>query len=384
MIRAIAVPMLALALAGCAVAPPSGGVARLLADEHFAAPSQPVDAARVFEASDEMRRYIAEEIGDHANARGRQQALVGALRSKGRLKLDYDAAYTRNAAEAFEARTGNCLSLVIMTASLAREMGIGVRFQNVFVEETWSRQGDIYFSIGHVNLTLGRKPPKLGTRIDDGEQLTVDFLPPPDVTGLQWRVIEEDTILAMYMNNRAAESFAAGRLDDAYWYARESVLHDPGFVTAWNTLGVIYHRRGHLAQAERVLAHALDREPRNTRVMTNLVNVYSAQGRAQEAQALGRRLAQIEPEPPFAFFNRGMAAVREGDWRQARALFAREVDRAPYYHEFHFWLALALANLGESEDARRHLALAMENSTTRRDHDIYAAKLQRISSGRAH
>ena len=76
--------------------------------------------------------------------------------------------------------------------------------------------------------------------------------------------------------------------------------------------------------------------------------------------------------------------MREGDFRQARALFAKEVDRAPYYHEFHFWLALALANLGESEGARRHLALALENSTTRRDHDIYAAKLQRISSGRAH
>ena len=384
MIRAIAVPLLSLALAGCAVAPISGEESRLFADRHFAPPSQPLDAARVFEASDAMRRYIAEEIGDLPGSRGRQQVLVDALRSKGQLKLEYDAAYTRNAAEAFEARTGNCLSLVIMTASLAREMGIDVRFQNVFVEETWSRQGDIYFSIGHVNLTLGRKPAKLGTRLDDGEQLTVDFLPPPDVAGLKWRVIEENTILAMYMNNRAAESFAAGRLDDAYWYARESALRDPGFVAAWNTLGVIYHRRGHLAEAERVLARALDREPRNTRVMTNLANVYSAQGRAQEAQAMGRRLAQLEPEPPFAFFDRGVAAMREGDYRQARALFAKEVDRAPYYHEFHFWLALALANLGESEGARRHLALAMENSTTRRDHEIYAAKLQRLSSGRAH
>lgn len=384
MIRAVAVPLLSLALAGCAVAPPSAGDARFFADHHFAPPSRPVDASRIFEANEDMRRYIAGEIGDMPGSKGRQQALVDALRSKGQLKLEYDAAYTRNAAEAFEARTGNCLSLVIMTASLAREMGIGVRFQNVFVEETWSRQGDIYFSIGHVNLTLGRKPPKLGTRIDDGEQLTVDFLPPPDVAGLNWRVIEERTILAMYMNNRAAESFAAGRLDDAYWYARESAVQDPGFVTAWNTLGVIYHRRGHLAEAERVLAHALGREPRNTRVMTNLANVFSAQGRGQEAQALERRLAKLEPEPPFAFFNRGKAAMREGDWRQARALFAREVERAPYYHEFHFWLALALANLGENEGARRHLALAMENSTTRRDHEIYAAKLQRISSGRTH
>ena len=376
--------VLALALGGCAVAPPAPESGRFFADHLFAAPSEPFDAGKVFEASDAMRRYIAEEVGDLPGPRGKQQALVDALRSKGQLKLDYDAAYTRNAAEAFDARTGNCLSLVIMTAALAREMGIGVRFQNVFVEETWSRSGDLYFSIGHVNLALGRAPPKLGTRIDDGEQLIVDFLPPPDVRGLKWRVIEEKTILAMFMNNRSAESLAGGRLDDAYWFAREAVRQDPDFTTSFNTLGERYQRRGNVAVAERVLVPALEREPRNTPVMSNLANVYASQGRVADSQALRERLARLEPEPPFAFFNRGLAAMRTGDFAVARELFAKEVDRAPYYHEFHFWLAVALANLGQGEDARRHLALAMENSTTRKDHDLYAAKLRRITSARLH
>jgi tetratricopeptide (TPR) repeat protein len=381
MSRPLAILAAALSLAGCAAVPPAAESDPLFADALFAPPSEPVDASRVFAASEAMRRYIAEEIGDLPGSKGRQQALMDALRNTAKLKLEYDAAYTRNAAEAFEARTGNCLSLVIMTASLARELGIPVRFQSVFVEETWSRQGDLYFSIGHVNLALGGRPPKLGTRIDDGEQLIVDFLPPPDLKGLNWRVVSDQTILAMYMNNRAAESIADGRLDDAYWFAREAIRQDPTFVVAQNTLGVIYQRRGHLAQAERVLARALDLEPRNTR---HLANVYEMQGRRALAQVLQERLARLEPDPPFAFFNRGMEAARAGDWRRARELFAKEVDRAPYYHEFHFWLAVALANLGEPEDARRHLALAMENSTTRRDHDLYAAKLQRIGSARLH
>ena len=382
--RPLAALVATLALAGCAAVPPASESDPLFADALFAAPSEPVDASRVFAASEAMRRYIAEEIGDLPGSKGRQQALMDALRSKAKLKLEYDAAYTRNAAEAFDARTGNCLSLVIMTASLAREMGIAVRFQSVFVEETWSRQGDLYFSIGHVNLALGGRPPKLGTRIDDGEQLIVDFLPPPDLKGLNWRVVDDRTILAMYMNNRAAESVAGGRLDDAYWFAREAIRQDPAFVVAQNTLGVIYQRRGHLDHAARVLERALDSEPRNTRILTNLANVYEAQGRRALAQALQERLARLEPDPPFAFFNPGLAAAREGDWHRARELFAREVERAPYYHEFHFWLAVALANLGEPEGARRHLALAMENSTTRRDHDLYAAKLQRIGSARLH
>ncbi len=45
------------------------------------------------------------------------------------------------------------------------------------------------------------------------------------------------------------------------------------------------------------------------------------------------------------------------------------------FHEFHFWLAISLVGLGETDAARDELELALENSTTRRDHDVYAAKL---------
>ena len=61
-------------------------------------------------------------------------------------------------------------------------------------------------------------------------------------------------------------------------------------------------------------------------------------------------------------------------------MFAKEVDRAAYYHEFHFWLALAYVGLGEMEPARKHMTIAIENSTTRKDHDLYAAKLGHIQA----
>ena len=362
--------ILALASGACAVAPPAAPVEALFADDLFAAPSARVDAQEVFAVSTQMKDYLAAELGETPGSKGRQQRLVDALRNKGQLRLEYDAAFTRNAAQAFDARTGNCLSLVIMTAAFAKEIGIGVRYQSVFVEENWSRRGDLYVSVGHVNLTLGRRPPKLGSRLDDGEQLTVDFLPPPDLRGSHWRELDEATIVAMYMNNRAAEALSAGHVDDAYWFAREAVSRDPAYIAAYNTLGVIYRRRDHLAQAERVFSRALEREPRNIHVISNLAPVLAGLGRTAQSQALERRLAQLEPDPPFAFFHRGREAMGRGDYRAARDLFAREIDRDPYYHEFHFWMALALAKLGEPEKAKRHLALAMEHSTTRKDHDL--------------
>jgi len=381
--KTLSIALLALALGACATAPPAAPGDPLFADHLFRAPAQPVRAQDVLAVDEAMRGYLARELGPHAVSKGRQQALVAALRDRTQLKLDYDAAYTRNAREAFAARTGNCLSLVIMTAALAREIGVPVRFQHVYVDESWSRRGDLYFAAGHVNLTLGANPPRLGSRLDDGEQLTVDFLPPPDVRRARWHVLEERAILAMYMNNRAAESIAAGRLDDAYWFAREAIVQDAGSVSAYNTLGVVYHRSGHDAEAARVLGAALAREPANTNVLSNLVPILAALGRTAESREMAERLARLEPDPPFAAFNRGLAAMRAGDYRAAKGHFEREIARDPYYHEFHFWLALALSRLGEEAQARRHLVLALENSSTRKDHDAYAAKLLRAKSSSA-
>ncbi len=371
--------VVSIVLAGCTIAPVAHGPDRLFNDQLFDAASARIDAGEVFALSDAMKRYLTVEIAARARARGSQLGLFDALYSKGQLKLDYDTTMTRNAAQAFDARSGNCLSLVIMTAAFAKEMGLPVQYRRVMIEDTWNRSGDMDFFIGHVNLTLGMHPYHARFRRDEGD-LTIDFLPPPDTHGLRAQVIGEDTIVAMYMNNRAAEAIARRQLDDAYWWARAAIQRDPGFLSSYNTLGVIYKRHGNPAEAERVLAYALAREPQNTRVMSNLIAVLDDLGRVAESRVLARRLEQIEPDPPFGFYDRAMAALRAKDSKAARDLLAKEIDRAPHNPELHFWIAVAYADLGEIDQARAHLAKAIDVSTTRESHAFYAAKLDRINA----
>src|SRR4030095_198689 len=193
--------------------------------------------------------------------------------------------------------------------------------------------------------------------------------------GLNTRPIEEATLVVMYMNSRAAESFVEGNIDDAYWWARAAIVQDPRFTSAYNTPGVIYQRHGNKEEAQRVLAYALEREPKNTHVMSNMVLVLNDLGRTSDATALSRKLEQLEPDPAFSYFMEGMAAIRKGEFKKARDLFVKEVDRAPYYHEFHFWLAIAYLVLGDTAHAQAQLALAMDTSTSRNARDLYAAKL---------
>ncbi len=371
---------ISLLLAACVSTPPQMATAErdaILHDALFKPASERISAKDVFALSPAMQQYLRTDVARVVRLKGNQRGLFDALYDKGLLKLEYDGALTRNAAQAFDARAGNCLSLVIMTAAFAKEMGMAVRYQNVFVDETWSRSGDFYLAIGHVNLSLGIRLADVGST---DASMTIDFLPPANLKGLRTWVIDESTIIAMYLNNRAVESLTLGNVDDAYWYAREAIEQDRRFLGAVNTLGVVYEKHGNLAEAQRAFEYVLGREPGNTRSMSNLVAVLSARGDGAAAQALARKLADIEPHPPFAYFKRGLAAMQHGDYRLAQQMFSKEVDRAAYYHEFQFWLALAYLGLGDTDHAREHLAIAEENSTTRSDHDLYAAKLAHLNS----
>ena len=371
-------------LAACAATPVARHEPRFANDELFAPPSERVDAGQVFALSDEMRRYASREIAERARVKGRPVALIDALYAQSELKLVYDSSMTRNAAEAFASRSGNCLSLVIMTSAFAKELGLGVRYQKVIVDDAVGHDGDIYMAIGHVNLTLAtaRTDESIGFRVGkkphEIEAMTVDFLPQDDLRSMRSQAISAEAGVAMYMNNRAVEALARAKVDDAYWWAREAVAQAPDYLPGVNTLGVVYQRHGNPREAEPVLRYVLEREPGNVQALSNLVAVLAALGRGEESQRLAATLARIDPEPPFSWYLRGMAALRAGDLRSARDAFAKEVERAPDYHEFHFWLAVALLGLGEADEARVQLALAMENSTSRRDHELYAAKLDKL------
>jgi Flp pilus assembly protein TadD len=370
-------------LAGCATTTSLAPVAATMFDDtQFAPPSEPVDPDDVFRLTPSMQAYLTGSILPLARSVGVRQAITQALYDRSKLQLEYDSSTTRTAAEAFEARRGNCLSLVIMTGAFAKALDLKVTFQQVTTDEMWSRSGGMYFMSGHVNLVLEKRTADTVGKFDRYEVYTVDFMPGEN-SGLHTVPISQETVLAMYMNNRAAEAMVRGQLDDAYWRARAAIRLDPQFLSAYNTLGVIYLRHGDAAHAQQVLHDALAASPDNPRLLANYAEALHTLGRTTEAQAIQARLAQVEPTPPFYWFVQGQAALHQGDYAKARELFLKEVARAPDYHEFHYALAVADFGLERLDEARSELALAMDDALRRTDHDLYAAKLDKLKAWRA-
>ncbi len=376
----LACTLLCAMLGACESVAPAPPPPSLFRDERFAAPVQRIDADEVFALSAEMKRFVHSNLMRSPQGKGGPQALIDALNRRDQVRLEYDSAQTRNAAQTFAARKGNCLSLVLMTAAIAKELRLNVTYQLVDTDEVWSRSDNIAFLSTHVNLTLGRRAADTLPGYDPARLLTVDFLPAQEILGQHRSPLPERTIVAMYLNNRAAESLVHGLVDDAYWWARAATMQAPDFAPAYNTLGVVYLRHGDLAAAEAILDHVLARKAQDKQALSNLAIVLEKLGRSDQAAALRTRLERMDPFPPYCFFFLGQEAMRQGDYQTAKEQFAKEVDRAEYNSEFHFWLGLADLKLGNLAEARHQVTLAMASSTDTANRDLYAAKLERLRS----
>ena len=173
-------------------------------------------------------------------------------------------------------------------------------------------------------------------------------------------------MVAMYMNNRAVEALARRPA------RRRLLVGARGDRAVARIPRRVQHARRGVPQARRPRAggsgpalrararareHAGDGQPGRASSPTPAAR--------RSRRSSRRRSRKIEPEPPFAFFNRGMAAMRAGDLRAAKESFEREVARSPDYHEFHFWLAVAQRRTGrdrrgaqapDHRDAEQHHA----------------------------
>jgi Tfp pilus assembly protein PilF len=372
--RSILCALAFLLLSACASTPVArSSEASLFDDSLFAPQSETIDPVAVFAPSPQMLAFIQSDIIPLQHEKGRQPGLVDAL-FDGRVPwLDYDTTLTRTAAEAFETRSGNCLSLVLMTASFAKQLGLDVRYQSVYTLEAWSRDDDLEYLTRHVNLILLLPP------YDD--QMLVDFAPVPPNTQQRVRVLEEGTVVAMYMNNHAVELLAQHQFDRAYWWAKSAIEQDSNYLDAVNTLAVIYRAHGRPVEAERALRLVLASEPDNIVALDNLVRVLHEQGRDAESAAVARRVAELRPVPPFHNYDLGLAALKQGRYDVAKTLFQKEMRRDARYDKFHASLALAYFGLGEMAKARAQMAIAVDNSTTIADRAMYSRMLERLKSG---
>lgn len=245
--------------------------------------------------------------------------------------LEYVNNATLTALQTYEQREANCLSLTILSYSLAKALGFKAQFQDVQIPEYWiTRRGGSVLN-GHVNLQVIPPYQKTTGRALLGAQssYTIDFEMDNRREQLPVRKLTEQDIVALFYNNKAADAMLSQQFDTAFRYLQQAVRHAPDVSTTWNNLAVLYRQKGLFAEAERAYLYSLQLDPSHVNTMANLALLYELMGRTQQAQALQRKVDYARQQNPYYFIMMGNEALQRADLNEAELAFHRSIKLMP-------------------------------------------------------
>jgi predicted O-linked N-acetylglucosamine transferase (SPINDLY family)/ADP-heptose:LPS heptosyltransferase len=149
---------------------------------------------------------------------------------------------------------------------------------------------------------------------------------------------------------------------------RGILAEDAGHPMALRRLAWLCHRRGENAEAARLLARTIEREPDNAETHYNLGLVLAALGRNAEAEASYRKGLGLRPASVDGHNNLGVLLEATGRYDEAEACYRRAIEISPEH-------AHPLNNLGVllKEEGRLSEAIEAHRRAIRLNPDLPAA-----------
>jgi Flp pilus assembly protein TadD len=342
-------------LAGCATVPKDPR----LVPEHQALLSgelifgEPVSTNEAIEEdllgiSEEMRAFIAEEVGDVRVPAVKFRRMFRGLTREGYFTANYIADSTRTASETFHHKSGNCLSYTSMFIALAREAGLDARFQIVRVPPNWDADSGYLIRYTHVNLVLK------GFMYDarTGEDFSVDFndvLPDPDYPRYE---ISDEKAYSLFYANQSVSHLRAGEMRQAFAFLKKAIDISPDNADLWINLGAFYAKQQAYEQALASYQVALELDPVNRGAISGLGRTHEQLGNLAEAEHYQDKVRRYRQRNPYYHFAIAQTEFDRARYDEALTAINTAIDLKYRNGRFHFLKGLTEYKLGDMEGAQ--------------------------------
>lgn len=358
--RVFLIAVCMLGLAGCGSVPTAPSPAQLpWQDEAFA-----YDATLVSVTKEELFRLdpeLLEKLQDPAiqslSYPKRVERLLVLLFGPEKRRFSFTTGHSTIAAETWKLKRGDCLSLTVLTFSVARSMNMVAQMQEVQVPVLFDRRGNFDFLNRHVNVLFRRSaPPRLTDGITRARDIVVDF-EPEFGSFREGQALSDNAILARFYNNIAAEHLAQGLQSLAYAHFKAAILVEPAYAASYANLALLYLDAGMPGDAEQLLRHAVVLSDQAEVPLRALHRLLVNQGRDAEAQHYALLLQSQRDKDPYYWIELGLRHLQDGQFRQSISALERAQSMTNSFNEVHRYLAVAYWRAGDRVHANEQLSL---------------------------
>ncbi|SET51470.1 tetratricopeptide repeat protein [Thalassotalea agarivorans] len=337
---------------------------------------------QIFALNDEMKQFVDSQLRRSEKFRNKTNRLIDHLFQEKELNLKYQNNSTLTAIETYNSNTANCMSLTILAYSLSKYAGFDVVFQDVRVPEYWERHGDYSALVGHVNVKLYPTAKRnISTVYFEGKiGYEVDFDPYVGKQNFHRKAVDQDTIVAMFYNNKGAEAMVKGKYRVAYSYLKAAIDVKPSFDSSWGNLGVLYRLNDYENEAMQVYDVVLAINDNNLNTLNNKAMLLFKQGKYDDAHEINQILHRKRKDNPYYYAMIGDEHFYKGNYKLAISYLKKSLKLDDKIHSSHYKLAQVYSQMGEYEKAESAMKKALRYNKVSDIDQKYTAKLDLLNS----
>lgn len=294
-----------------------------------------------------MEAYVAQAVSDSRLSALRFRQLFAALARDGYFKALYAPHRTLTAAEAFEAKAGNCLSYTNMFIALARAAGLDAVYQVVDVPPSWDADAGFIIRYSHINVLVRDAQLVRAT----SEAVTVDFNAVHPTAEDPTAVVSDSYAESLYYANRSFALLREGRTRQSFAHLRRALETEPRNIDLWINLGAFYAHQGDHAGALAAYEVALQLDRRHKSAYSGLARTYAALGRVEEAALYEEKVRNYRRRNPYYHYALAQMAFEESDYERSLGAINTALNLKRRSPRFHHFKGLIQQKLGLQADA---------------------------------